>query len=45
MVTDTAFFRNSNYHTPRDLPETLDYARMGDLVVGLAQAVRELAGA
>ncbi|MEZ4458726.1 MAG: M28 family peptidase [bacterium] len=28
MVTDTAFFRNDNYHKDTDLPETLDYLRM-----------------
>jgi hypothetical protein len=26
MVTDTANFRNANYHTPGDVPGTLDYA-------------------
>ncbi len=26
MWTDTAFFRNPNYHRPTDTPETLDYA-------------------
>lgn len=25
MLTDTAFLRNPHYHTPGDLPETLDY--------------------
>jgi Zn-dependent M28 family amino/carboxypeptidase len=40
MVTDTAFYRNPNYHSPADLPETLDYARMAKLVEGLAAAVR-----
>jgi len=28
MVTDTAFYRNPNYHSPSDLPDTLDYNRM-----------------
>ncbi len=40
MVTDTAFYRNPNYHAPGDLPETLDYDRMAKVVEGLAKAVR-----
>jgi hypothetical protein len=32
MVTDTAFHRNPFYHTARDLPATLDYARFGSAV-------------
>ena len=44
MVTDTALFRNPNYHTPRDLPDTLDYERMALVVEGLAHVVAELAG-
>ena len=35
MVTDTAFFRNPNYHHPTDTPETLDYHRMALTVDGL----------
>ena len=38
MVTDTAFYRNPNYHRPGDLPETLDYDRMAKVVEGLAGA-------
>ena len=41
MVTDTAFYRNPNYHAPTDLPETLDYARMAKVVEGLKTAVEE----
>jgi hypothetical protein len=44
MVTDTALFRNPNYHTARDLPETLDYGRLGRVVEGLVAVVGELAG-
>ncbi len=41
MVTDTAFFRNPNYHMPSDTPDTLDYQRMALTVDGLYQvAVR-----
>jgi Zn-dependent M28 family amino/carboxypeptidase len=41
MVTDTAFYRNPNYHSPADLPETLDYVRMAQVVVGLQAAVEK----
>lgn len=37
MVTDTAFFRNPNYHRATDLPESLDYGRMAMVVDGLYQ--------
>jgi Zn-dependent M28 family amino/carboxypeptidase len=43
MVTDTAFFRNPNYHTAGDTPETLDYARMADVVTGVLAAVYAVA--
>lgn len=43
MITDSAFYRNRNYHTPQDLPETLDYTRMALVVQGLDAAVREVA--
>ena len=39
MVTDTAFYRNPNYHAPSDLPDTLDYIRMAKVVEGLSAAV------
>jgi Zn-dependent M28 family amino/carboxypeptidase len=42
MVTDTAPFRNPNYHTARDTPETLDYVRFARVVEGLAAVVGEL---
>ena len=32
MVTDTAFFRNKNYHAVTDTPDTLDYERMAEVV-------------
>ena len=41
MITDTSFFRNPHYHTPRDRPETLDYEKMGQLVKGLVHFLRE----
>jgi Zn-dependent M28 family amino/carboxypeptidase len=39
MVTDTAFYRNRNYHGPGDLPDTLDYERMAQVVAGVRGAV------
>ncbi|HLM67945.1 MAG TPA: M28 family peptidase, partial [Longimicrobium sp.] len=43
MITDTAFYRNPHYHTARDRPGTLDYARMADVVRGVYAAVLRLA--
>lgn len=43
MVTDTAFFRNPNYHTPWDRPETLDLAFMAEVVASLELALEALA--
>jgi len=45
MVTDTALFRDTAYHTPLDTPERLDYDRLARVVAGLEQVVAELAGA
>ncbi len=39
MITDTSFFRNPHYHLPSDLPETLDYQRMSELVCALAKVL------
>jgi len=44
MVTDTAFYRNPNYHSPLDLPDTLDYNRMAKVVEGLSAAVMVVDG-
>ena len=35
MVTDTALFRYRYYHTTRDTPDKVDYARVARLVVAL----------
>jgi len=43
MVTDTAFFRSEEYHTPEDTPEKLDFERMARLVTGLTATIRVLA--
>src|ERR1700686_506533 len=42
MVTDTAPFRNPNYHQPTDKPDTLDYDRMARVVHGLMRVVTDL---
>jgi Zn-dependent M28 family amino/carboxypeptidase len=42
MVTDTALFRNPNYHTFTDTPETLDYERFARVVDGLTRVVDDL---
>ncbi|GHV01926.1 hypothetical protein FACS1894159_10350 [Bacteroidia bacterium] len=39
MVTNTAFFRNSNYHRPTDTIQTLDIPRMGEVIGSVAWAV------
>lgn len=44
MLTDTSFLRNPNYHLASDTPETLDYERMAMVTVGVAGAVRRIAG-
>lgn len=41
MITDTAMFRNPNYHRATDRPDTLDYERMAMVVDGVAAAIRE----
>ncbi len=43
MVTDTAPFRNPNYHTQGDTPETLDYDRFALVVSGVQKVVERLA--
>lgn len=42
MITDTANFRNGNYHKATDTVETIDAARFGAVVVALDKAIREL---
>ena len=43
MVTDTAPFRNPNYHTMHDLPATLDFHRFALVVEGVTEVVRAFA--
>ena len=42
MVTDTAFFRNPNYHLASDTIDTLDFTFMAELVKSLELALLEL---
>ncbi len=42
MITDTAFYRNPNYHEVTDTPDTLDYERMADVVTGVYAAITTL---
>ncbi len=42
MITDTAYFRNPNYHGPGDTADTLDYAFMAELVRSLEHALNGL---
>jgi hypothetical protein len=43
MVTDTAPFRNPDYHTTRDTPDRLSYAPFARVVSGLVRVVDDLA--
>lgn len=35
MITDTAFYRNRNYHTAKDSYEKLDYDKMAQVIYGV----------
>jgi hypothetical protein len=43
MVTDTAPFRSSTYHTRGDTPDTIDYARCARVVSGVESVIQALA--
>ncbi len=43
MVTETAPFRNPNYHQPGDRPDTLNYRRLARVTEGLVPVVKKLA--
>ncbi len=43
MLTDTSFLRNPHYHTPTDIPDTLDYERMARAAIGIAGGLARLA--
>ena len=42
MISDTAFYRNENYHQPTDTFDTLDFARMSEVIKGVAWAILNL---
>lgn len=39
MLSDTAFYRNANYHETSDKPDTLDYEKMAEVTKGLAEVI------
>jgi hypothetical protein len=43
MITDTAEYRNPNYHQPTDTPDTLDYGRMALVLEGLIAMIETVA--
>jgi peptidase M28-like protein len=44
MVTDTGLYRNKNYHTKDDIPETLDYKRMAAVIDGVLALILNFDG-
>ena len=40
MVTDTAFLRNPNYHTPNDTIDTLDFDKMEEVVNMIVRGIK-----
>ena len=44
MITDTAFYRNEEYHSDDDTPDRLDYERMAKVVHGVYSYVLHLSG-
>jgi hypothetical protein len=42
MITDTDFFRNPNYHTSKDVIDSLDFNKMTALCEGLITTVKAL---
>jgi hypothetical protein len=43
MITDTAFYRNQEYHKPGDTAERLNYELMGKAVIQVFEAIKGLA--
>lgn len=43
MITDTAFYRNSRYHTRHDTADTLSYRHMAQVIDGVEAAIRDIA--
>lgn len=44
MISDTAFYRNANYHESTDLPATLDYEKMARITEALVAVLEERGG-
>jgi hypothetical protein len=44
MLTDTAMFRNPNYHRHTDTVETLDFEAMASITENLVSALSRFAG-
>jgi len=44
MDTDTAVFRDPNYHQSSDVPANLSYGLMGRVALGLHDVIVDLAG-
>ncbi|MCL1893491.1 MAG: M28 family peptidase [Holophagaceae bacterium] len=42
MITNTAEFRNREYHKAGDIPERLDYKRMAMVAIGVEGAIRKI---
>lgn len=42
MVTDTAVFRDTNYHEKSDMAEAVDFTRLGHVVVALEHVIEHL---
>ena len=42
MITDTAPFRNPEYHRPTDLPDTVDYESLARITKGVERTLRDL---
>ncbi len=40
MINNSSFLRNPNYHTPNDTIDTLDFARMAEVVKGTFAAIK-----
>jgi hypothetical protein len=43
MITDTAYYRNQEYHEPDDTAERLNYELMGKVVIQVFEAIKGLA--
>jgi hypothetical protein len=43
MITDTAMYRNPNYHLPQDTYEKLDYLKLSKLTKGISLVIKTIA--